>query len=92
MTIEKSQVQVGNFFMTPSDQLRKVTKLVKDDKKRTRVHYLCKSGKIANREFVFGPNKSNPPLLATFVKACDRLLSAAELRQLRIAKVITSGE
>jgi hypothetical protein len=92
LAIQESEIQVGKFYMTPGKQLRRVTELVLDDQGRTRVHYECKSGKKKNQAFVFGPNRSNPPFLSTFAKACDRLLSGAEIKQLRIGKILRAGE
>lgn len=92
MAVQEAQVKVGAFFMTLTDQLRKVTALEKDEQQRNRVHYLSKSGKISGRNFEFGHNKSNPPLLATFVNDCDRLLSDQEITKLKIDNIILADE
>jgi len=92
VAIQESEVQVGAFFMTSTDQLRKVTKLDKDEQERDRVHYLSKSGKIANRAFGFGHSISSPPLLPTFINDSGRLLSDDDIAKLRSANIILKDE
>lgn len=92
MPVQSSEVQVGAFFITASEQLRKVTQVETDAQSRERVHYLSKSAKIANREFNFGHMKANPPLMDSFISDCDHLLSAAEISQLRKSNIILPNE
>ena len=88
MPVQINEVQVGAFFVTATEQLRKVTQIETDDQSRVRVHYLSKSAKNAGREFNFGHTKANPPLIESFISDCDHLLSAAEISQLRQSNVI----
>ena len=92
MSVQCSEVQVGAFFITASDQLRKVTQVETDTHSRERLHYLSKSAKIENREFNFGHTKANPPLMDSFISDCDHLLSAAEISQLRKSNIILPNE
>lgn len=92
MPVPTSSVQVGEYFITATDQLRKVTNLSKDAQGRDRVHYLSKSAKIMGRQFDFGHTISNPPLLDTFANGCDKQLSAADVDNLRKNGIILSGE
>ena len=92
MPVQSSEVQVGAFFITANDQLRKVTQIETDAQSRDRVHYLSKSAEIENREFNFGHTKANPPLMDSFISDCDHLLSAAEISQLRKSNIILPNE
>jgi len=92
MPVQSSDVQVGTFFITAKDQLRKVTQIETDALSRDRVHYLSKSATIANREFNFGHTEANPPLMESFISDCDHLLSAAEISRLRDSNIILSNE
>ena len=92
MPVQINEVQVGAFFVTTTEQLRKVTEIETDAQSRVRVHYLSKSAKIAGREFNFGHTKANPPLIESFISDCDHLLSAAEIAQLRKSNIILSNE
>jgi len=92
MSVQDSEVQAGAFFVTPTEQLRKVTQIETDAQSRVRVHYLSKSAKIAGREFNFGHTKANPPLIENFISDCDHVLSTAEVSQLRQSNVILSNE
>jgi hypothetical protein len=92
MPVQVSEVQVGAFFITSSEQLRKVTQIETDDQSRVRVHYLSKSAKIAGRQFNFVPTKANPPLIGSFISDCDHVLSEVDISQLRQSNVILSNE
>ncbi|WP_157198120.1 hypothetical protein [Methylomonas sp. DH-1] len=92
MPVQISEVQVDAFFVTSTNQLRKVTQLEIDDQQRTRVHYLSKSAGKAGREFNFGHKIANPPLIDNFVADCDHLLSATEISQLRTSNIILPNE
>ncbi|ATG89899.1 hypothetical protein [Methylomonas koyamae] len=92
MPVQISEVQVDAFFVTSTNQLRKVTQLEIDDQQRTRVHYLSKSAGIAGREFNFGHIIANPPFIDNFVADCDHLLSATEISQLRTSNIILPNE
>lgn len=92
MPVKRITVQVGAFFITAKDQLRKVTQIETDDQSRDRVHYLSKSAKIANREFNYGHTKENPPLMDSFISDCDHQLSDAEVSQLRNSNIILPNE
>ena len=92
MPVQRSEVQVGAFFITTSDQLRKVTQIEIDAQSRERVHYLSKSANIESREFNFGHTKACPPLMDNFISDCDHLLSAVEILQLRESNVILLTE
>lgn len=92
MPIQPNQVQVGSFYVTPTDQLRKITEITTDDKNRKRVHYVCKSAKKPGHAFGFTGTKSNPALLETFIAKCDRMLDQDEVRQLRKDNIILQNE
>ena len=92
MAIPESSVVVGGFYLTATDQLRKVTALTKDDKDRTRVNYMAKSAKITKRDLWGQHTLSNPPLLKTFASACTKKLTAAEISDLRKRGVILAAE
>lgn len=92
MTVHINEVQIGAFFVTPNQQLRKVTRLETDAQSRTRVHYLSKSANIAGRQFNFGHTIANPPLIDSFITDCDHLLSTAEISQLRASNIILPNE
>lgn len=92
MPVSTSSVQVGQYFATATDQLRKVTKLDQDDQGRDRVHYLSKSAKIVGRRFNFGHTIANPPLLETFAIDCDRQLSLADVDDLRKNGILLASE
>ena len=92
MPVPASSIQVGEYFITATDQLRKVTKLDQDDQGRDRVHYLSKSAKIARRGFNSGHANANPPLLDTFASDCDKQLNASEVADLRKSGIILANE
>lgn len=92
MPVSISSVNVGEYFTTSTEQLRKVTALDKDDQGRDRVHYLSKSAKIENRKFEFAHTIANPPLLDTFANDCDKHLNAAEVAALRESRIILADE
>ena len=92
MPVQISEVQSGAFFVTATEQLRKVTQIETHAQSRTRVHYLSKSAKKPGREFDFGHTKANPPLMESFILDCDHLLSAAEISQLRQANIILPND
>lgn len=92
MPVQVSEVQVGAFFVTTTEQLRKVTKIETDAQSRDRVHYSSKSAKIVGREFNLGHTKATPPLIENFIIECDHVLSTAEISQLRQSNVILSSE
>lgn len=92
MPVQRNQVQVGAFFITTSDQLRKVTQIETDAQSRERVHYLSKSTNYPNREFNYGGTKANPQLMDNFIMDCDHLLNDEEILQLRRSNIILSNE
>ena len=92
MSVLEGDVQVGAFFMTATQQLRKVTEIETDDQNRMRIHYLCKSAKKSGYAFGFGSTKDNPPLLETFIAACESKLSDSEVEQLHQTDVLLSNE
>lgn len=92
MAVHIGEVQIGAFFVTLTQQLRKVTQLDTDDQARTRVHYLSKSANISDSQFNFGHTKANPPLIDSFLADCDHRLSAAEILQLRASNIILLDE
>lgn len=92
MPVQSSEVQIGAFFITPNDQLRKVTKITIDEQSRTQVHYLSKSAKIQGRAFSFAATKAKPPLMDTFISDCDHLLSDLEIKTFRTQKIILDDE
>lgn len=92
MPIPESSVQINAYFVTPTDQLRKVTDLTQDDQGKTRVHYLSKSGKIVGRKFWSAATASNPASLENFAHACSKKLSEDEVANLREKGILLSGE
>lgn len=52
MPIPSSQIAVGGYYITDTDQLRKIDEITKDAKKRQRISYSAKSAKYKNRAFV----------------------------------------
>lgn len=92
MAINEKTVKPGRYFATKSHQLRKVTKLTKDNQGRTRVEYLAKSIRIRNRKFHQAGTMANPALLKTFAKACARQLSLSEVKALRVRGILLKGE
>ncbi len=94
MPVNQSQVKVGAFFVTPApnSQLRKVTAMPTDSQGRVRVEYVAKSAKLKNRAFAPAGTKANPALLNTFANACDHVLNATEIANLRQSKVILQNE
>lgn len=92
MAVPQQSVKAGEYFVTATHQLRKVTKLDKDDQGRDRVHYLKKSVLIKGRKFDFGHTIANPPLLDTFVNDCNKQLNATEVSEYRKAGIILSAE
>lgn len=87
MPVQIDHVQVGAFFVTTNQQLRKVTQIAGG-----RVHYLCKSARIPGRKFDPGHTNANPPLIDSFIPECERLLSETEVRCLRSMNIILPGE
>jgi len=49
MSVPKSSVRAGEYFVTATGQLCKVTKLDQDNQGRDRVHYFSKSAQITGR-------------------------------------------
>lgn len=66
MPVPASSVQVGEYFITATKQLRKVTKLDQDDQGQGQVYYFHKSTLIPGRRFDSGHVTANPVLLETF--------------------------
>ena len=96
MAIEESQVKVGAYFITSTNQLRKVCAVDHDDNGGKRVHYLSKSKskskKFSSRKFEIAHTKANPPKIEAFLADCDHELVGAELEELPKASVILSDE
>ena len=83
MPISLSELAVGRYYITATKQLRRIDKLTKDQKKRTRVHYSSKSARLINPGFWGAATKKNPALATTFARACEKRLTAAEVADLR---------
>ncbi|MFM2647982.1 hypothetical protein [Vibrio diabolicus] len=94
MPINAIQINVGGYYYAGAncEQLRKVTKIVKDDKGRNRIVYESKSAKIAKRQFVPTATLANPALEATFASDCCSELSASEIQKLRQDNIILANE
>jgi len=94
MPITTSQIQVGSYYSAGKkcDQLRKVTAIKKDSKKRNRVIYVSKSIKIKNRSFSPAATLANPALEQTFAKACCKELTSSEVAALRKSGILLEGE
>ncbi|MBT9154990.1 MAG: hypothetical protein DDT39_01680 [Firmicutes bacterium] len=92
MAIQESQVKAGAYFITSTDQLRKVSAVDHDEHGGKRVHYLSKSKNFIGRKFEIAHTKANPPKIETFLADCDHELVGDELEGLRKANVILSGE
>ena len=92
MPIQESQVKSGSYFITSTDQLRKVTAVDHDDSGGKHVHYLSKSKNFCGREFGPAHTQANPPKIETFLADCDHELTDAELEDLRKTNVILSSE
>lgn len=86
-------VQPGRFFMTPSNQIRKVV-AVRGSQDKPRVEYVAKSANNRGRPFTYG--HVSPRVLqsemSVFLKECGRLLSADEVSRLRAQGVLLEGE
>ena len=72
MPISEIDVVVGGEYLTASKQMRKVTEIKKDAKKRDRIVYVAKSANFPNRDYAPCVTLSNPPLRKTFAKACEK--------------------
>ena len=92
MPVNANEVRVGAFFITATDQLRKVTQIDDLGGGAKKVHYVAKSGNIPNRKFDFIHTKSNPPGLEEFMGACDHLLSSQEIADFRARNIILPSE
>lgn len=92
MPIQVNQVVIGCFYTAVNNQLRKITGIIQDKKNRACVRYLSKSINIEGREFDFGHNKGNPPLMKAFLQDCNSKLSTTEVSDLRTKNIILSGE
>ena len=92
MPVPASSVQVGEYFITATKQLRKVTKLDQDDQGHGQVYYFHKSTLIPGRRFDSGHVTANPALLETFAGDCVKQLSPAEIADLRKAGVVLASE
>ena len=68
MPIPENQVVVGGIYATPNNQERRVT-----DINNGMVYYEARGGNVQND---WGPAHAlaNPPALATFAQACDRVI------------------
>lgn len=82
MVVRADEVREGEFFVTASQELRKVVRLVTDDQGRTHVWYQCKSATVANRPFLFGHSRNDAPLLEDFIAQCNHRLSRAAISEL----------
>jgi len=69
MPILETQIVVGGIYATPTNQERRVTKIMDG-----RVYYDARGGNAQND---WGPahTLANPPTLQTFAQACDRVIS-----------------
>ena len=92
MPVPASSVQVGEYFITATKQLRKVTKLDQDDQGQGQVYYFHKSTLIPGRRFDSGHVTANPVLLETFAGDCVKQLSPAEIADLRKAGDVLASE
>lgn len=92
MPVPASSVQVGEYFITATKQLRKVTKLDQGDQGQGQVYYLHKSALIPGRRFDSGHVTANPALLEAFAGDCVKQLSPTELADLRKAGVVLASE
>lgn len=92
MPVTADQVKVGSLFITAGQQLRKVTRVFEDNKKRQRVNYQSKSARLEKRKLDFAGTQANPALMTTFCNACDHKLSKAEITDLLEKGILASQE
>lgn len=91
MPVSIESIRVGEYFITPTNQLRLVFKIDKDKKDRSCVHYYAKSAKYIGTPFELIHHPSRPPLLTTFARDCFRRLTAEDIAKLRVKKIIAPG-
>jgi|GEM_PF-5400071 len=87
-----SSFKIGDMYITESQQLRKITKISKDEEGRTRISYNSKSAKIKNRKFRHGHTLANPPLETTFQKDMGNLLSDSQKQELVNSDILEQSE
>ncbi len=87
-----SSFKVGDMYITESQQLRKITKISRDEEGRTRISYNSKSAKINNRQFEYGHTLANPPLEKTFQKDMGNLLSDSKKQELISSGILEQSE
>ena len=94
MPITTNQIRVGGYYSAGKkcDQLRKVTAIKKDSKKRNGVIYVSKSINIRNRPFSPAATLANPALEQTFAKACCKGLTSSDIAGLRKSGILLVGE
>jgi len=92
MKTPKEDIEIGCYYVTSTDQLRKVVEIKPDSKGRSRVIYLVKSMKIENKAFGHQGTKYNPILLDNFAKFCLRKLTKQEVDDLRKKGILLAGE
>jgi len=92
MPIQTNEIIKGGFYVTTSDQLRKVTEIRKFDDNSERVDYLAKSDKIKNRKFTPAATLKNPPTIEKFAADCARKLDDNEVQDRRKTQIILEDE
>jgi hypothetical protein len=92
MSVQHSQIIAGSWFVTATNQLRKVIEVKHQANGTIRVVYEAKSIETPNQKFVRAATITNPPLIETFCDACERELSNAEVADLRKNNIILAGE
>lgn len=92
MSISENEVVENAYYITDTQQLRKVISIKTDDKSRTRVSYMSKSDTIENRRFEHTATLANPALLETFANACSKKLDFDEIQQRRENLIILEDE
>lgn len=92
MMVNKRDVSAGSYFLTDSNQLRKVTFVGLNEHGVMVVHYLSKSALIKMRKFDFAHTKNCPPTIDSFICSCGRLLDGEEIERLRAENIILQDE
>lgn len=92
MAIRADEVMIGSYFVTADQELRKVVRVVTDERGRTHVWYQCKSATTAGQPFLLGHTQADPPTLEVFIAQCDHPVGWAELGRLRERGILLQHE
>lgn len=94
MSIDENDVESGAFFINHSDppQLRKVTKVITNNKGNKKVEYKSKSAAIPGRDFNHGHVMTKPPSMDTFISDCKKRLTSDDIQELLKSGVLSKDE